>query len=268
MSKRHKKKRNGVMKKNIIILVLSLAIITISALTTGFAYAKLVKTAYGTTETATVARFGVTLTWGSEGLFSDNYTTAGGKTSVQMQDSAKGIAPGTSGSTTLTVGGESEISISLKIGVQATHTGWTLTDGTEYMPIVFVIMKGDKYLQADYTYATTKHTFAMSDMQNANIEMDTILAGTTLDQEYSIGWEWAATASVPSDTYYICTTADSDYKVGDIIGAETYNYILTDEQFENFEALTSTDEIDSYICSKSTLPTLSVGLKAIAEQLI
>ena len=222
-------------KKNLTILTLSMALMVCLSLVCGLAAALYSKTVTKNTETVTVAKFGVVMTWGGN-LFNGSQ-----------------IAPGDSGSTTLTLSGEADVAVKISLGAVHSEENWTLADETDYNPIVFTVKVGDNYLQADKSYSATKHTFTIDQLNN--LELASYAANETLTRTFTIGWEW--NSSRVESGYYVCT-GNSLYNVGDIITADT---VETEELSEEFSVATTAD-IDSYLASKAESPTITLTLSA------
>ena len=228
-------------KKNFALLTLGIALTLCLGLTCGLAAALYSKTVTKSTETVTVAKFGVGMTWGGN-LFASDY-----------------ISPGGSGSTTLTLSGSADVAVKITLGAVHSESGWALADENDYNPIRFTVKIGDNYLQANKTYAAAKHTFTIDQLNG--LELSSYAASTTLTTVFTIGWEWD-TARVESG-YYVCTEADT-YSVGDIVTADTY----TDGDLsETFSAATTAD-IDAYLASLEISPSITLTLSATAVEVV
>ena len=107
-------------KTFISVAVICCAILMLSVIGMGFTLAKYVKTSNRDAEEASVAKFGVVMTWSGDAFAKDytvDDTSSLDATKLSVKSSAEGdkIAPGTTGTITLTVSGSSETAFNLTI---------------------------------------------------------------------------------------------------------------------------------------------------------
>lgn len=179
-------------KKSVIlaaIVLLLIAVIALGATT----YAKYITSA-NTTAQATVAKWGFTVTANANDFFSDAYNkgehvdaTAEG-TAVDVKASGLTVAPGTSGSMTVTLNGSAEVKAQLKVTVKAEDVSLTYQDEEgqtqTYNPIVWTVKKGETEVLSNTTLdAALKALEGIQTTYEVGDQVD--------NEEYTISWAWA-----------------------------------------------------------------------------
>ena len=164
------------------------------------------------TDTARVAKWGVTVTATGDNVFDNSYddatngATAGTKvvSSVTTEDV---LAPGTNGTLGgIAITGTPEVMVDVDVTATLTLAGWTIdhdndpaTPNEEYCPIVFTI-DGETYGTGDGVVTPT-HTSANIDalqtaIKNAieskfsSLTADNVGANEALDSSVSVSWAW------------------------------------------------------------------------------
>lgn len=191
-----------------VILVLLIAIGSVIGIT----LAKYVTSADITTQTATVAKWGYTLTGSAAELFgtkygsvSENFATASDQGVVVNGGSNKVVAPGTKGSASvLTISGSAEVDAVLTItvsdGFKTIHL--TNSDNIDYYPIKWSVngtqvatdnaVTADKFATAIATALNAKLPSGVTSSVNNNVITVNLPAGTQISNfELTISWEWA-----------------------------------------------------------------------------
>lgn len=199
------------------ILLACCALLMVAIAGLGVTLAKYTKSAPARTDSASVAKFGITLAWSSNNaIFKNTYTTTDSEKSATITNSVVSatdansdntpdnvIAPGTSGSVDLEIEGTSEVAFTLAIQINQEYIGaWqkSATDATAYHPIVYS--------------ATSTDTIG-----STNVELDAqgkftidIAAGTEVDATITISWSWPFEGDDAADTY-MSGVAGAGYKI-------------------------------------------------------
>ena len=179
------------MKKKVVIvatMVLLLAAVLLMSMST---FAKYTSTATTDAQTATVAKWGLTLQADATNLFSANYGAADNTTKLAATSSSTGVnvaaasavvAPGTTGSMTFTVAGTADVSAQVKFALNMTSE-IALDD---YKPVKWTLNNGTSNVVTNGTVADINNYF------NTNAEDLTITAGSVVDAKtYTLTWSWA-----------------------------------------------------------------------------
>ena len=192
------------------ILLACCALLMVAIAGLGVTLAKYTTTVPAKNGSASVAKFGVAMAWEGENakLFNTEYNaaTTGIKDfkdqaiSLSVKSSSDVIAPGTTGSITLTFANStaSEVAFNLKINISETYSdNWKKSaTGDVYHPIVFKVESNATANGEAITDATTNEAVAL-DLNFA--------AGTTLAGTMTISWVWpfSSTDNVndAADTY-------------------------------------------------------------------
>jgi hypothetical protein len=153
------------------------------------------------TDSARVAKWGVTVNVASDQAFKTEYKNSSNETIVQSSTAGKVIAPGTSGALAIiTLGGTPEVAVNVTYDVSLTLTGWT--DGAnEYCPLVFTIggetygltgIKTSSGATPTHTYGTIAQLISAVEGAIEGIN-NSYAAGTNLSGKGNISasWEWA-----------------------------------------------------------------------------
>lgn len=172
-------------------VILGVCMVLMIALVCGMGamtYSKYITTADKGTQQATAAKWGFVITANTDNLFGTDYTKAEGASSatvvtengVAVKASSTGnvVAPGTSGSMTITVNGSAEVRAKLTISM--TNTSDIFYD--TYYPIKWTTLKK----------GTTATTYTkLEDLSTALNETLTIEAGSSEERNIEISWAWA-----------------------------------------------------------------------------
>lgn len=227
------KKTNSIKKRLGIVAVMLVLVLAIGA-TAGTTLARYISSATITTETATVAKWGYTITASSEGLFSDAYNNKAFATygddaaEIDVQSFAEGsevVAPGTEGSATMiTIKGQSEVDAELTIDV-STFQAIVLANGGSaipYYPIKWTVGEEEKVCAtaADLAELIAKgwdlEDFGLTASADEAVVTVYIPAGTDFDTDaltLDISWEWALDQDKDNeDTLLAYIAADMDYE--------------------------------------------------------
>ena len=162
-----------------------------------------------TPEQATVAEWGYVLTINQADMFGTAYEgnavnetfeeTNDDKIDVKSKATADLVAPGTSGSMSITLSGNAEVLAALTFDVTDNSHDVLLTygDGQTYAPIKWTLTK--KVGDTTTTLATANTTFALMkaalEAESAKVE-----AGTTIPTTvYTISWSWALGSADAND---------------------------------------------------------------------
>ena len=192
------KKKNVLMRSAGLLLVLVL----VTSCFVGSTFAKYTVGGKGT-DTARVAKFGVTIT--AEGtMFAEEYATDDGDVkgtiSKSVVSTEKVVAPGTKGNmSSIVLKGKPEVAVRVEYKVNTFElTGWQTGDDaatTEYCPLVFTV--GDKTYKigdtgidtVDKLEAAVKNAIeGCSQNYEANTDLSTANANVKVP---SVSWEWA-----------------------------------------------------------------------------
>ncbi|MBQ1963297.1 MAG: hypothetical protein II369_04180, partial [Clostridia bacterium] len=128
------------MKKNKMMRIASFLLVAVLMSTCAISgtFAKYV-TADTATDSARVAKWGVTIDISSYKAFEKSYQNPEG-TATTVQADVKVVAPGTTGTlVNSTISGTPEVSVNVSFAATLTLEGWTLANGEEYCPIVFKV---------------------------------------------------------------------------------------------------------------------------------
>lgn len=198
-------------KTFISVAVICCAILMLSVIGMGFTLAKYVKTSNRDAEQASVAKFGVNLEWSGD-AFAKEYSTTGNGITVKSSAEGDKIAPGTTGTITLTVSGSSETAFNLKIDLtEAYSDNWkTASNGTEYHPITLSAKTtiDDANIKTD----TSDELEIVNVEGKKTINVKNFEAGETVSGAITITWNWAFEGgNDTADTYM--STLDATYSL-------------------------------------------------------
>ena len=204
-------------KTFISVAVICCAILMLSVIGMGFTLAKYVKTSNRDAEEASVAKFGVVMTWSGDAFAKDytvDDTSSLDATKLSVKSSAEGdkIAPGTTGTITLTVSGSSETAFNLKIDLtEAYSNNWkTASDGTEYHPIT--LSAATTIDGANIKTGSTDELEIVNVDGKKTINVKNFEAGETISGAITITWNWAfESGNDTADTYM--STLDATYSL-------------------------------------------------------
>lgn len=174
------------MKKNIAMRVAAFLFILTMISTCAFATTFAKYTTSGTaTDTARVAKFGVTVTGEGESLFAESYNEKGPVTVKATEDV---LAPGTNGSLAkFTITGTPEVSVKVIYTATLTLENWTV-NSEEYCPIEITV-NGETYKEATVAALKQKVEQAISEQTKTySVEEYTT---TPIADVLQVSWKWA-----------------------------------------------------------------------------
>lgn len=126
-------------------LVALVALTLVTVFTVSGTYAKYTTTGTST-DSARVAKFGVTIT-SKDATENTMFTTGDGEYVSATQDV---VAPGTKGDLAgFTIAGSPEVAVKAEISAVLELENWTLANGSEYMPLIFTVANVDYYVGKD-----------------------------------------------------------------------------------------------------------------------
>lgn len=188
--------KNKKSKKPLIVVAMILMIGLVAGMG-AMTYSRYITSGTTGTQTATAAKWGFVVTVNATDLFATDYSVAEGATlatkvagdgvAVNASSAANVVAPGTTGSMTISISGSAEVLAKLSIttigDVSQIHLGdyypvvWKLTDGGE------LIVSGELSYVLD-TLLGTSTTFS---------------AGDSYDKYYTLSWEWPLETGATDD---------------------------------------------------------------------
>ena len=203
------------MKKNKFLrlasVMLMLCLITTCAISGTFAK-------YTTNDTgsdsARVAKWGVTVELSGASLFSDTYNS----NKVVGTSSAKVVAPGTSGTLAgITISGQPEVATTVSVSGSITFDGWEVS-GSEYCPIVVTVDGVNYQIGTEADTATNMYYDDIADLEaalvtaisdlSASFNAGDTLSGTGINS--MISWSWGNEVDNAKDTVLGDLAADGD----------------------------------------------------------
>lgn len=188
------------MKKNKMMRVASALLVAVLLSTCGVSgtFAKYVTTDSGS-DSARVAKWGVTIEAENFGMFTDKYETDDitatfiGDYSVESADGKDVLAPGTKGKfTEIAIKGTPEVAVDVAITPTVTVSDNWIVDGEFYCPVTITVgndaISGLDYTSAaDFAKAIKDKIESKSDQYAPNTILDNTYDNTNLD----LAWEWA-----------------------------------------------------------------------------
>ena len=185
----------------------------------GVTMAKYIKTETHKPDSAKVAAFGVTMTWAGD--FASSYATNDADVKDTIENSVvssnKVVAPGTTGTITLELGGTSEVAFTLDVSIVEEYSqgNWKnkAENGTEYHPITYTVT----------STASAGGTAISVEDDNKTIKPVNIAPGVELEGTITITWSWPFVADAgatdeekdskdKADTY-MSSVADATYTI-------------------------------------------------------
>lgn len=203
------------MKKNKMMRISSALLVAVILTTCAISgtFAKYVTAASDVSDSARVAKWGVTVNATAADLFADSYkdtktTYTAGETldTITVQADTQNVdvfAPGTKGEQTgaITVTGKPEVDVEVVYSADVSFDGWTLSDGTTfYCPLIFNINGTEIKQDSTITSAAAFAAAIKAEIEglDATYHTNTDLsaqAGNTVD----ISWEWPFYVSAEND---------------------------------------------------------------------
>lgn len=181
--------------KKIVWLGAALLIATTSAV--GITLAMYFKT-QETTDNSSVAKFGITMSWTDGTAFEKTYatdTTVTGVTNAVTADSER-IAPGTTGSITLTLDGSSEVAFNLTLELVETYSSnWKVSgeaNADDYKPITLTVTS---------TIDGANVSLTQNKGGTSTLSIKDFDAGATISGTVTITWAWAFEDNDSADNY-------------------------------------------------------------------
>ena len=193
----------GKNKKTVLTIAIALLLVLALALG-GFTFARYISQGNGS-DSATVAKWGWTISADAGSFFGKKYAGQGLSTvtegdenlSVKASGDSNVVAPGTTGSFTFSIGGSAEVAskitvaltgkdIVLKATVTTGEPSASETTTYTYSPIKFSLQKDEGAAEEDLTFAELQKKLAA-------LSAEAVAAGETYAGagEYTVTWEWA-----------------------------------------------------------------------------
>lgn len=243
------KKENKRMKKGLMIGALAL-LLGVVGYTGGQTFAKYITANSVPSTEATVAKWGYTVSvdatnlWGPEYVFDTSVSVLKGESTatltVDSADTDNVVAPGTTGSTTLSIQGQAEVLS--KLSVEATLAEVTLTkteDDSIYQPLSWTISGTAKIGETNLLESTlTGKTAAEVEEFLDDLSETNIAANTTIDINLTISWAWAFSTDAETDvldTYLGQIAAEQEVEGYTATLKTSYALKVTLEQLEKAE---------------------------------
>ena len=251
------------MKKNLWrIVAMLLVMVTLTTCVLSTTFAKYVTSSGTFTETARVAKWGVTLTTNITGLFTDKYDV------VQQDDvisinGADVVAPGTSNSLTINsnIEGTPEVACEFATTANITLSNWEI-DGVFYCPLVFTIngetVSGTQFCRAEDFERWIEYKISKLPVQ---FVPNTALESTI--EEVSISWSWPYEDDGNATNGYVDDTLDTCLGIRSGDGNEANDPSIKIELSQTIEQSLDEDlviQFGSYPQSEVTDTTLKATL--------
>jgi len=207
-----KVKKNWVLRSMGLLLLFTL----VSTCLLGSSLAKYTTTA-SSSDTARVAKWGVTINTAGGDLFNTQYNDPTDATvTVKSSTTDKLVAPGTKGvAGRFTITGTPEVAcqVTVKVDSSSALTGWVDSRGAAYEPIVWSVNGTEVGSFADLITALNGITISYDPGEDVSAS----------DSDYVISWEWPYTGNDENDTF-----------LGNLATAPTINldYSITVDQID------------------------------------
>lgn len=187
-------------RKSIFVIALLLLLVAVIGFG-GYTLSKYV-TKKSETGSASVAKWGYTITADASGLFGKDYKfaatnstvtndTTGLTVSANNTDRTNRVAPGTTGSMTFSVKGTAEVLAQVTISIAGNDVQLVYTEGTDtttektYAPIKWTLKKGDTAVAGLENVSFEKLKTGL-----ASYKSDAIAPGATPNETYTLSWVW------------------------------------------------------------------------------
>lgn len=241
------KKNNNRKTKKLLSIVAMVLMVGLIAGMGAMTYAKYVTTGSVPTQSATAAKWGFVITADTSNLFGTDYDQTDATNKIATKVTTDGVAvnasgdtnvvaPGTTGSMTITVSGSAEVLAKLTVTVDTGTADIALGD---YKPVKWSITGTSE----DNT-VTDGTLEAVLNALKTDADTTSIAAGETVSKSYTISWKWAFDGDNAKDTvigYKAMGKTYDDIKsltVGDgtvvstiVANADAYNAITTTVSF-------------------------------------
>ena len=256
-------------------MLVAVAMVLMIALVAGMGamtYSKYITTSSAPSQTATAAKWNYVVSANATNLFGTEYkegtdantlatTNEEGTVVVKASSTANIVAPGTSGSMTITVDGESEVLAQFKMTMTCTEIKCA-----DYAPIKWTLKKGDETLVEDATLAAFSTKL---NEQTVKATWDETAKAYKFATAYTISWEWALTDPIDDATQTTCMydtligykaagadwNDDAGIKVSTLVGA-------TGKTFAEFAAENGV----TYEGTSNIVTTMTIDFSATIEQ--
>lgn len=176
-------------KKTVVIVALLLALVLLLGIG-GYTLAKYITSGSGD-GTATVAKWGYTVSVDTSNLFGKNYKanvvtddTTAANLEVASSSDANVVAPGTTGSMTIEIKGTAEVASKLNIKVADVQEISLTYGSTTYNPVKWTLNDSEKDVVKDGTLAAVEAE--LNKVQDVEYN-----AGDTVNKTYTLTWTWA-----------------------------------------------------------------------------
>ena len=202
----------GNKKTSLIIMILLLVV----GVTTGYVastYAKYTSNLPGKSGTATVAKWGYTVSATAQELFGQHYGAKNNSTSLSSKSdsgvnvsgkSGTVIAPGTTGHLVMSVSGDAEVLSQIITDIKITdivlNTKIADTQQDAYYPLNWELTTNQTIADFDGKYhGATLANELEADLVRINKHFEKVALGTTVDYSITLSWTWAFSTSAEND---------------------------------------------------------------------
>ena len=178
------------MKKNVMMRVASALLVAVLMTTCAISgtFAKYT-TSDSATDSARVAKWGVTVDVTGETAFAKKYDNEASATGVKVVSDTEVVAPGTNGTLGgITIGGETEVMVDVVVTADLELTGWEI-GGVEYCPIVFTVGSTDIKIDGS-TITDVDDLEAAVEKVFTDLSKNDVAANTDLGATVSVSWRW------------------------------------------------------------------------------
>ncbi len=187
------------MKKNRMMRIASVLLVAVLLSTCAISgtFAKYTTSA-SATDSARVAKWGVTVTATGNDAFALKYNDTADENGTKVVSTTNVVAPGTKGDlASIDITGTPEVMVDVAVTADLTLTGWTVTSG-EYCPIVFKV--GDEEIKMDDTITTIEALISAVEAKFTAMSKNSVAANTNLENSIAISWEWPISVDDAKDT--------------------------------------------------------------------
>lgn len=256
--------------KKLLVVVAMVLMIGLVAGMGAMTYSKYITTSSVPAETATAAKWNYVLSANATNLFGTQYkegnadtvatTNEDGTVVVRSSSSAKVVAPGTSGSMTITVSGESEVLAQFKMQMTCTEIKCAT-----YAPIKWTLKKGEGALVTDVTLAEF-----LTKLNEQTVIAEWNTNAFKFATTYTISWKWALTEPTDATTKTTCMydtligykAAGAAWNTGDGIKVST----LVGATGETFAEFATENGVTYEGGSSNIVTSMTIDFSATIEQ--
>ncbi len=212
-------------KKLFMVVAVVLMVALVAAMGT-ITYSRYVSSSDLGEQQATAAKWGLALSADTSGFLSSDYSGTGlatpqaAGTGVAVKAANITVAPGTTGSMTITVSGTAEVKAQLTLAIEAGYTEISATTGgVEYKPVKWTLTKQVGSAAAETLVNASEDLSDIADTMTS--ESAEIAANTTCNTVYTLSWAWALTGgNDEADT--AIGIASSNSTTSAVVGGTTY----------------------------------------------